>query len=66
MGRNGAQHTNEVSTTESELRPVTSEQKYAFRPGKVYNLNADEIIKDHGDVTSVRVVNAIIGALTAR
>jgi hypothetical protein len=66
MGRNGAQHTPELSASESELRQVAPGQKYAFTPGKVYNLNADEIIKDHSDVTSVPVANAVMSALGVR
>src|SRR5262249_55873782 len=65
MGRNGAQHTPEVSEEEEQLREVTAGQMYAFTPGKVYNLNADAIIKDHGDVTSVPVVNAFLHAIRA-
>ena len=66
MGRNGAQHTPEVSATEGMLRNVSGAQKYSFSPGKVYNLNADAIIKDHGDVTSVHVANAVVQTLSAR
>jgi hypothetical protein len=66
MGRNGAQHTPELSTAESQLRQVAPGQKYTFTPGKVYNLNADEIIKDHSDVTSVPVANAVMSALGVR
>jgi len=66
MGRNGAQHTPELSAAESQLRQVAPGQKYTFTPGKVYNLNADEIIKDHSDVTSVPVANAVMSALGVR
>ena len=66
MGRNGAQHTPELSSAELELRNAGAGQKYSFAPGKVYNLNADEIIKDHGDVTSVHVASAVVHALRAR
>jgi hypothetical protein len=65
MGRNGAQHTPEVSTDESELRKDAAGQTYAFKAGKVYNLNADQIIRHHNDVTSVPVANAFLHALIA-
>jgi predicted alpha/beta-hydrolase family hydrolase len=65
MGRNGAQHTPELSTSEFQLRDLATEQKYVFAPRKVYNLNADEIIRDHSDVTSVPVVNVLLHVLLA-
>jgi hypothetical protein len=63
MGRNGAQHTPEVSSAESELREVPGGGAYTFTPGRVYNLNADRFVKDHGDVTGAQVVNAFLHAL---
>jgi hypothetical protein len=63
LGRNGAQHTPEVTTSEDELQQVKPGQKYVFARGKIYNLNADAIIKDHSDVTSVAVANAFLHAL---
>jgi thioesterase domain-containing protein len=63
MGRNGAQHTPEVATSEAELRPLTGDHAYAFERGKVYNLLADGVIADHGDVTGVPVANAVQHAI---
>lgn len=64
MGRNGAQHTPEVSVDENKLRSVGV--PYRFRPGNVYNLNADSFIANHSDVTSPPVVNAVLAAMTTR
>jgi hypothetical protein len=66
MGRNGAQHTPEVSEDEVELRDLTVGLKYAFKPGRVYNLNADAIIKSHGDVRSVPVAKVVADVIAAR
>lgn len=66
MGRNGAQHTNEVSSDESVLRQPGAGQGYAFKPGSVYNLNSDEIIKGHSDVTGRAVANAVMHAMCTR
>ena len=63
MGRNGAQHTPEVEGAEAELRKVVGDGHYAFVAGSVYNLNADAIITDHGDVASVPVANAVLNAI---
>lgn len=65
MGRNGAQHTPEVSADESELRDSTG-TAYAFGRGKVYNLRADAHIADHGDVRNIHVARAILGAVMSR
>jgi hypothetical protein len=64
MGRNGAQSTPEVSGNEAFLKPQKG-GSYSFEVGKVYNLNGDEFIKDHGDVTSLPVVNAFLRAIAA-
>jgi thioesterase domain-containing protein len=66
MGRNGAQHTPEVSAAEAILHPTEDNHAYAFEQGKVYNLNADDTIKDHGDVTGAPVIGAVWHALRVR
>ena len=66
MGRNGARHTPEVSLDETELRAVAVGPGYSFRPGNVYNLNADKFITEHNDVTSRPVVNAVLAAMGTR
>jgi alpha-beta hydrolase superfamily lysophospholipase len=65
MGRNGAQHTPEVAASETELRELGNVGTYAFGGGKVFNLNGDRFIKDHGDVTGPQVANAFAQALMA-
>lgn len=65
MGRNGAQHTPEVSADEAELRDAET-ATYAFAPGRIYNLNADAHIADHGDVRNVHVARVIFENLKSR
>ncbi|MEO9149778.1 MAG: hypothetical protein ABI212_10485 [Burkholderiaceae bacterium] len=61
MGRNGAQHTPEVDAGVSTLHAVGA--AYAFAPGKVYNLNADAFISNHGDVMGAQVAYAVLSAM---
>ena len=61
MGRNRAQHTPEVSVSPGTLLPVGRD--YSFEPGKVYNLNADEFIMDHGDVAGHQVAYAFLNTV---
>jgi hypothetical protein len=63
MGRNGAQHTPEVNGASRELLDVGA--AYQFAPGRVYNLLADEFIKDHGDVAGLQVAYAILNLVRA-
>jgi hypothetical protein len=63
MGRNGAQLTPEVSTTESELRDVHG--SYAFTRGNVFNLKADRFISNHSDVTGPQVANALAQSIVS-
>lgn len=60
MGRNGAQHTPEVSSMVSVLQQVGGQ--YEFTAGSIYNLKADDLIKDHGDVTGPQVAYAVLNA----
>jgi hypothetical protein len=59
MGRNGALHTPETDAGERELRKASGDVRYAFTPGKVFNLLADETIADHGDVGNRAVAAAL-------
>jgi hypothetical protein len=62
MGRNGAQHTPEVDADAvSELLAVG--RVYAFAPGRVYNLRADQFISSHSDVTGPQVAYAVLNAV---
>jgi len=63
MGRNGAQRTAEVHGSTGKLEAVGHE--YGFARGKIYNLLADGVIKDHGDVRSVSVAYAILAVAAA-
>jgi hypothetical protein len=58
IGRNGAQHTPEA--VEAELLAVPS--AYQLEAGKIYNLQADAFVSDHGDVTGPEVAQAILAA----
>jgi len=58
MGRNGAQKTPEALGNAGDLLPVGG--AYAFTPGKVYNLKADDFIKDHSDITGPQVAYALL------
>jgi len=66
MGRNGAQHTPEVAASEGELRDLGNAGTYTFGRGKVFNLNGDRFIKDHGDVTGLQVTNAFAQVIVAQ
>lgn len=61
IGRNGA-----VKTPEAEFRTLgPTKAKYSFKRGKVYNLQADAFIADHGDVHKPEVANALAQAIAA-
>jgi pimeloyl-ACP methyl ester carboxylesterase len=62
MGRNGAQKMGPETTDGTLLRPG---RPYAFASGKVYNLNADETIANHGDVANEPVAYAVLNAAKA-
>ncbi|MEO6577502.1 MAG: hypothetical protein ABIO99_01195 [Candidatus Limnocylindria bacterium] len=59
IGRNGA-----VKTPEAEFGTLGAiDTKYTFKPGKVYNLEAEQFIADHGDVHKPEVANALAQAI---
>ena len=60
MGRNGAQHT-PVDAHEQFLRAAGG--RYNFAAGTVYNLNADEFIRDHNDICGEAVAHAALSAI---
>ncbi len=65
MGRNGAQHTAEAQFGRLlDLGEVVS-NAYLFRPGTIYNLNADAFIADHSDICKYEVMSAIFAAIQA-
>ena len=59
IGRNGAQRTPEA--VDGSLLDVGG--AYALEGGKLYNLQADAFIKDHGDVTGGQIVHAMLAAV---
>lgn len=63
MGRNGAQHTPEVAQPGGGLEEVGG--GYDFAPGKIYNLQADRFIADHGAVTGQQVAYALLHVVAA-
>ncbi|MEZ5285177.1 MAG: hypothetical protein R2712_10285 [Vicinamibacterales bacterium] len=58
MGRNGAQHTLEAAGHDAKMGPKGT--AYRFAPGTVNNINADDTIKDHGDVRSEAVAYTVL------
>jgi hypothetical protein len=36
---------------------------YSFQPGKIYNLNSDEIIQDHNDICKEEVAHVLLSAI---
>ncbi|MBY3544957.1 alpha/beta hydrolase [Rhizobium laguerreae] len=58
LGRNGAQNTVEATGHDRILGKKGT--KYAFTPGTVTNLLADEVIRDHNDVSSEAVAYAVL------
>lgn len=61
LGRNGAQHTPEAAA--ATLLAVQDE--YSLEGGTIYNLQADNIIRQHGDIVHPEVAHAIISAIAA-
>lgn len=62
LGRNGAQRMepHEVDLAERELRPLG--EQYQFDATRLFNLRADRLILNHGDVRSREVAQAILCA----
>lgn len=62
MGRNGAQKTTEAQN-DKLLGGPGGGSPYAFRAGRIHNLDADGIITGHGDVARAEVAAAIMAAV---
>jgi pimeloyl-ACP methyl ester carboxylesterase len=64
MGRNGAQRTGEVAETPRRLLDLGEFQQspYQMRPGAIYNLNSDRVIKDHSDICHHEVACAFLAS----
>jgi hypothetical protein len=63
LGRNGARHTPEVSQAETTLR--TAGARYSFAPGRVYNLEAHQVVHDHRDVANPSVAGLIANVVAS-
>ena len=59
MGANGAQVTPEANND----FVLSNQSKYNFKPGKIYNLKADNCIKDHSDICKKEVAFAVVRAI---
>ncbi|WP_316738370.1 hypothetical protein [Pedobacter aquatilis] len=58
LGGNGAQVTPEVE----QLKLNAANKPYSFKPGKVYNLESDEFIFGHSEISVAEVSNALVSA----
>jgi pimeloyl-ACP methyl ester carboxylesterase len=58
LGRNGARHTPEAS--DGDLLPEGA--SYTFAPGRIYNLQADDIIQAHSDIVKPETAWALLSA----
>ncbi|MGE5826856.1 MAG: hypothetical protein ACM30G_00630 [Micromonosporaceae bacterium] len=63
IGRNGALRTPEADPPDGQLLEVGGD--YQFAPGRVYNLNADAFIADHGAVTGPQVAYALVRGMVS-
>jgi predicted alpha/beta hydrolase family esterase len=61
LGRNGAQHMESGEAVEGKLLPVGG--AYQFEAGKFYNLEANDLIPGHSDITGREVAQAIRSAM---
>jgi hypothetical protein len=59
IGRNGAQDTKEAQAGSLLADGGT----YTFERGKLYNLNADDIIRGHSDIRRAEVARAVVAAI---
>jgi len=59
MGANGAQITPEANNDFI----LSNQSKYNFKAGKIYNLKADNCIKDHSDICKKEVANVVALAI---
>lgn len=61
LGRNGAQHTPE--RVPGTLLPVGG--TYRFERARIYNLHADQVIRDHSDIAHPEVAFAVLTAVAS-
>jgi pimeloyl-ACP methyl ester carboxylesterase len=58
LGRNGARHTPEAV----DIRMLEAGSKYALAAGRIFNLDADEVISGHSDIVKFETAWAVINA----
>ena len=61
LGRNGAQHMAAGEVNEGKL--LATGGAYQFQPGVIFNLEANDLIPGHSDITSKEVAHAIRSAM---
>jgi hypothetical protein len=61
LGRNGAQRMQSGETVAGKL--LAAGGSYTFQPGKFFNLEASEYVKNHSDVTGKEVAYAVRTAI---
>ena len=61
LGRNGAQHMGAGEVNEGKL--LATNGAYQFQPAVIFNLEADDRITGHSDITSKEVAHAIRSAM---
>jgi hypothetical protein len=61
LGRNGAQRMQSGETVPGKL--LATDGDYGFQPGKFFNLEASEYVKNHSDVTGKEIANAVRRAI---
>jgi hypothetical protein len=61
LGRNGAQHMGAGEVNEGKL--LAAGGAYQFRPGVIFNLEANDLIPGHSDITGREVAHAVRSAM---
>jgi hypothetical protein len=61
LGRNGAQQMEAGEVTEGKL--LATGAAYQFKPGMIYNLEANDLIPGHSDITGKEVAHAVRSAM---
>jgi pimeloyl-ACP methyl ester carboxylesterase len=62
LGRNGAQHMGAGEVSEGKL--LAAGAAYQFQPGVIFNLEANDLIPGHSDITGKEVAHAIRSAMS--
>ena len=65
MGRNGAQKMSDKELDKKEVLLREADEAYTFGT-RIFNLQADKYIKNHGDVRGKQVANAVLWAVATK